>query len=451
MKVIIVTAFSPRFNHIPSRRTEKLAKYLSREVKTTIIGGMPDISENSTYFNKSADFGSAKLIEIKGRPFSKKFNVNTENSGKTIRKEKLIKKIKLNVGPFVELLIPISSGGAILYKMSDFINAINEEIEKSPHDEIILFTTYNPWFIIKVGYKVAKKNDITWVVDFRDPPFNSPHQKTTYLPYFKRITSRSLHKADLITTVNKEIADSFKKLCKDDKKYLVLTNGFDPEDLKKINELEGVCNKIQKKSMDDFWIVYTGRFYPGSGGDLEPFAEVISLLKKRKSSEYSRIKFVYAGNQSEYVRDVFDKFEINDKLLDYGHVSHDISLLLQSQADLLLLISYTNKTNPSRGSGIITGKVFEYFMHSKPILVIGSNRWELKDELLEDDRSAIFLANQKDEMIDYITHLINYPVSKDKEYNDKLKRVRNAYSYEALSQKLLKKLRELPSNKKNLF
>lgn len=147
----------------------------------------------------------------------------------------------------IELLIPISSGGMILYRKKDFIDAIDREIKNSSHNKIVLFTTYNPWFITQIGYQISKKTRVTWIADFRDPPFDSPHQKTSYLPYFKRITSTFLYEADLITTVNKNMIESFKKIYNDDNKYMVLTNGFDSDDLKRIMKENNFDNKLPKK------------------------------------------------------------------------------------------------------------------------------------------------------------------------------------------------------------
>lgn len=453
MKIVIVTAFSPRFNHIPSKRTEKLAKYLSREVDTTLICGMPNIPVNSPYFKELLDIGNSKLVEIIGKPLSKKFKQNYKNVDQLFLDSTLISKIKRNVGPFIELLIPISSGGMILYRKKDFIDAIDREIKNSSHNKIVLFTTYNPWFITQIGYQISKKTRVTWIADFRDPPFDSPHQKTSYLPYFKRITSTFLHEADLITTVNKNMIGSFKKIYNDDNKYMVLTNGFDSDDLKRImkeNNFDDkfLDDKLPEKTKNYFWIVYTGRFYPGSGGDLEPFAKVLSLLKTNQPFVYAKVKFVYAGSQSNYVESVFNDYEIKDSLIDCGQVSRDDALRLQSKGDLLLLVSYTGKEQ-SQGSGMITGKVFEYFMHLKPILVIGSEQWELKKELLADGKSAIYQVGQEDKIADYIAELINDSEIKDIKSDERIKNVREVYSYEKLAQQLLEKLEKFIDNKKD--
>lgn len=174
----------------------------------------------------------------------------------------------------------------------------------------------------------------------------------------------------------------------------------------------------------------------------------MSLLKTNQLSAYSKVKFVYAGSQSNYVERIFNDFEIKDSLIDCGQVSRDDALRLQSKGDLLLLVSYTGKEQ-SQGSGMITGKVFEYFMHLKPILVIGSEQWELKKELLADGKSAIYQVGQEDKIAYYIAELINDSEIKDIKSDERIKNVREVYSYEKLAQQLLKKLEKLTGNKKD--
>ena len=64
MKLIIMSALSPKFNTIGTLRIEKLAKYLSTNADVQIIAGMPLLPENSPYLKKKVDIGSRRAISI---------------------------------------------------------------------------------------------------------------------------------------------------------------------------------------------------------------------------------------------------------------------------------------------------------------------------------------------------------------------------------------------------
>lgn len=62
MKLIIMSALSPKFNTIGTLRIEKLAKYLSTNADVQIIAGMPLLPENSPYLKKKVDIVSRRAI-----------------------------------------------------------------------------------------------------------------------------------------------------------------------------------------------------------------------------------------------------------------------------------------------------------------------------------------------------------------------------------------------------
>jgi hypothetical protein len=392
---ILVSGFSPRFNHIPSVRISKLAKFLSKHFKVYVIGGLP----KGVPINSEVDVGSAEIIEINGFPLNKS-NLSGRVQGGPRRGFWL--RAKIFFGPLLMLLFPLSSGGGIYYSRRAYIFEITKLIEKYGESEVVLLTSYNPWFVIRIGeYLKRRHRDLFWIADYRDLPFNNIVEPVTSLAIFRVFAKRFVELSDLTICVTREIAEAFKAIASEADKVLYYPNGFDSDDLNfSAQDLEGGGGI----SLGKLVISYTGRFYQNGTRELEPFVAALACAVLNGGLDFV---FRYAGSQAEYVKRVFSEFGLSENLEVLGVISRGEALAVQRSSDALLLISYTGD-NDAQGDGIVTGKFFEYALTRKPIIVIGSHGWELRHVLLNDSKNALIRYSNTTEISSHLLSLFHF-------------------------------------------
>ena len=126
---IFLTAYSPRWNIIASKRIENLSKYVSKYFKTYIVAGIPN-NIDEKYLKDAYDIGSSKLIEIPSI-----YSKNSSNEKKN-KKEKAIfikfeRILKIEALPFLEMFFPVSPGQTVLHNQNKFVKEIKNIIEKN--------------------------------------------------------------------------------------------------------------------------------------------------------------------------------------------------------------------------------------------------------------------------------------------------------------------------------
>ena len=92
--------------------------------------------------------------------------------------------------------------------------------------------------------------------------------------------------------------------------------------------------------------------------------EVELLFKVLKKVKDLEIYFTYVGISSPLIEKYAKKYEVSDRCNIKGLVTQSEAASIQSEADLLLFLTYNV-------SGCISGKLFEYLGASKPILALG--------------------------------------------------------------------------------
>jgi hypothetical protein len=82
--------------------------------------------------------------------------------------------------------------------------------------------------------------------------------------------------------------------------------------------------------------------------------------------------FHYYGSSSLLVTKEFEKYNMLNFLTDHGHVSKEDSIRALGNADILISLVDDGKNGYDDAiAGIMTTKVFDYFLTGKPILSIG--------------------------------------------------------------------------------
>jgi glycosyltransferase involved in cell wall biosynthesis len=230
-----------------------------------------------------------------------------------------------------------------------------------------LYSSFRPFADHYAAYWLKRKHPhLIWIADFRDVIVDQ-HYRHLFFPknhqvLFKKIFS----KADLLTTVSEGLAKHLKLY---HSKVHVVRNGIDTD-----------ARPVPPASCEHFTISYTGSMFLDTRNPRPLFKALHSLFKKDKIA-INDIRLVYAGKDSSVWQELTDQYDLSQILDDQGLVDDQTARQLQQQSciNLLLTISSPELT------GILTGKLIEYFQAGSPVLgiVSGQNDDELNTMFTE--------------------------------------------------------------------
>ena len=161
--------------------------------------------------------------------------------------------------------------------------------------------------------------------------------------------------ADIIIQVTESIAEDYRARYPEyAEKIVVITNGFDLEDLKEINEV----------SETKFSIRYTGMFVKGQ--NIEIFIKALEELAVENEAFINDLRVEFTGFVPEEQRRIISDSSIKDKIIVNEYVTHNIALELMNTSNINLVIL----PNEEASKGIYTGKIFDCILVEKPILGI---------------------------------------------------------------------------------
>jgi glycosyltransferase involved in cell wall biosynthesis len=227
-----------------------------------------------------------------------------------------------------------------------------------------VYATAPMYTSLLIGCLLKKKTGKPLIVDYRDPWTQNVFVK--YPTKFHRKIEEKME-TFVLATADYIIATTEPMKRKLVEKYPfikgkidTITNGFDPEDFK---------NLTVKKDKEKFVITYTGSLYGLRTG--KQFFMALKKLIEEKPELQTKIQVLLAGSPSKQVAFLIEEFGLKNVVKLLGYKSHQESLKLMANADVLLLImssaeAYDAKTGPL----MIPGKVFEYLGAKRPILAI---------------------------------------------------------------------------------
>ena len=254
----------------------------------------------------------------------------------------------------------------------------------------VIITTGPPHSVHLIGLGLKEKLGIKWIADFRDPwtEIDYFHQ----LPLTKRALKKHhyfeqkvLKKANAVLVVGNTMREKFKRF---NANVFTITNGYD-------GELETISLPLKGK----FSLTHVGLM----NADRNPkiLWDVLRGISLENEDFKNDLEFNLIGKLAKSITDSIEKYGLSENVRVIDYVPHSEILGYQRESQVLLLI-----VNDVPGSkGIVTGKIFEYLMAKRPILVIGPTDGDLA-KIIEDTESGFVVEfNDKQRLKEHILDL----------------------------------------------
>ena len=256
------------------------------------------------------------------------------------------------------------------------IKFLNQYLKNNHVDCII--STGPPHSTHLIAKQVAKRNNIAWVADFRDPWTNIDFYDQLRLTSWadkkhRRLEQSVLKYATKIVTVSQHWSNDFKKLSNRD--VTVIRNGFDHADF------ETTTVDLDNK----FTICHIGSM----NSDRNPESLWVALRSLIQNPEFaSSLSIKLIGQVDHSIFQSIEKNQLTQYLNHIPFLSHKEALEeLQKSQVLLLPINDTPNS-----LGVVPGKIYEYLGARRPIIGIGP---------LEGDSAGILKQSGAGQMFMY--------------------------------------------------
>lgn len=268
---------------------------------------------------------------------------NKENNiNKSIKKSN---RIKMKIKSYLVLLTMFLE--SVVFAVKGW-----REIRKSSVDYSTVVSTFGYFGPHLLAAKLKRKRkDLKWIADFRDPviDFGRYIQWCCDL-YCSYVTKH----ADDVVTVSEGIKEVL--ITKNRDAIHIIENGYDEDDLSNLPSIEQLED-------NKFHLCYTGSVYPRL--DIPPLFKAIEELVREEKVDINQTQINYAGKGFEVFKTYADGTGLVNRIVNFGYVDREVSLSIQNNSHILLLGTWNFKVSPD----VMTGKIYEYMMMKKPILV----------------------------------------------------------------------------------
>ena len=236
-----------------------------------------------------------------------------------------------------------------------------------------VITTSPPESIHYAGQYFKQTTGCHWLADMRDHwlirPFRKQRESIIRNFVERRIASKMLHQADLISTVNEAIAKEMHRYAREPGKVFILPHfSIVEENTPPDDEITLPADKVN--------LVYTGSFSLSDpdcniGDTLDVFTRAAALNQA--------LHLHIAGRLSTAEQAQIHASDCADKITIYGVISLQQAHALQSAAHALVLAGSGHALTPP-------GKAAEYAIRAKPIIAITEAPWAM---LYNGEKSAL--------------------------------------------------------------
>ncbi len=225
----------------------------------------------------------------------------------------------------------------------------------------VIYSTAPPFTGHLVAYFVKKFTGLPWVADFRDPWARAPWKAelmggTLRGRAAEVLEAKFVHAADRVILNTDWAARDFAEFygLATAKKFIVIPNGFDPEDFTSVPQVDKKSNKLV--------ITHTGSLYRKR--DPGRFFEALGKLLATGEIKADEIELRFVGGIAPELYQSFRYAEALQRILQtIPPVSHREALQFQAESDVLLILQPGTSVS-------IPGKIFEYIAMRKKILAL---------------------------------------------------------------------------------
>ena len=259
--------------------------------------------------------------------------------------------------------------------VSPSIRFLKKIIEEENIQNII--TTGPPHSVHLIGLGLQKKLDIKWIADFRDPWTSIGYHKKLKLTKnaeqkHKRLEQKVLQSANVIVVTSQTTKQEFGRLTR--RPISVITNGFD-------------FDARPLPSPEKFTISHIGSLLTERDPHML-WAALRELIDERTEFK-ENFCLNLVGIVGQDVLKSIEDYGLGAYAEFKGYVPHDEVVIHQTGAQVLLLVEIDSEDT----TGIIPGKLFEYFRVGRPILAIGPNKWEA-GIMVKNHKAGAFFTHQ---------------------------------------------------------
>jgi len=257
----------------------------------------------------------------------------------------------------------------------------------------VIYTTAPPNSLHLIGKKLHRKTSVPWVADFRDlwnqyPESYNPFGwkwKARLDDWLEKRVLETCQKAIVVSeTMKQELSAKYSDL--HEKKLMVITNGFDPEDARNL--------KLKRLFPEKFTVTHSGTLFAW-----RKTPELFEAIRKLVDAnpEFSRdFKLVLIGIVHAEVRQEINRLKLNDWVHILPYRSYPEMMQMLKASDVLLLIV----GNQPHAGNVLTLKLFDYMNAQRPVLAIAPegevanavDRFKLGDAVLPRSKTGVVKA-----------------------------------------------------------
>ncbi len=256
-----------------------------------------------------------------------------------------------------------------------WIRFLNRYLAENPIDAII--STGPPHSMHMIAKAVAKRRNIRWIADFRDPwtkMYTFKYMNNTFMTTLlhKRMEKNVVRSADAVVVVTNLMKEEFLEL--GPRRIEVITNGYDASDF----------DSLQEKVEDKFTLTYTGLFVKDRNPSVlwRILGEMVRDIPGFREDLAIRI----IGHTDSSVWHEISANTLDNNLVNMDYMPHNEVVKWQQRARVLLLAG----GQEPEAKGILTGKFFEYLAARRPILSFGPIGGDMDVALRECEAGAMF-------------------------------------------------------------
>jgi len=336
-------------------------------------------------------------------------------------KKKIANWIRLNI------FIPDAKIGWKHSAVKEGLKIINEE---KPD---LIFSSSPPPTVHLIASELAKRSNLKWVADFRDPwtdihYYEEQPRLALVKAIDKKYEKKILNQADKITCISQlDIELDFAKKT-DSSKCINIPNGFDDDDFKKMNVFDSPTDK--------FTILHLGAVNK-ERNPLKLFEAIKSLVNKGLLNS-NNFQLIFVGNIDAAIMSSVEKNEIWDLVKYVEYLPHEEALNYMEQATVLLLLVTQSKNNKR----ILPGKTFEYMRTGKYVFALGPEDGEVARIINETKTGSIVEYSDLNKIEKTLELQFNNWKNKQSDTHPDGKEIRK-YSRENLTGELVKVFDEL--------